>query len=104
MGTYTKIFLQFNETFWDRDTQFFLYADNDTRGYYPVWQSLSAPGFIEESNIIFVTVVGDKSYKVEQQSDEVTKAEVMAVIRTMFPDIDIPDPIAFMYPRWSTEE
>ncbi|KAI1096616.1 putative flavin-containing polyamine oxidase [Rostrohypoxylon terebratum] len=104
MGTYTKIFLQFNETFWDRDTQFFLYADNDTRGYYPVWQSLSAPGFIEESNIIFVTVVGDKSYKVEQQSDEVTKAEVMAVIRTMFPDIDVPDPIAFMYPRWSTEE
>ncbi|KAI1460550.1 putative flavin-containing polyamine oxidase [Annulohypoxylon moriforme] len=104
MGTYTKIFLQFNETFWDRDTQFFLYADNDTRGYYPVWQSLSAPGFIEESNIIFVTVVGDKSYRVEQQSDEVTKAEVMAVIRSMFPDIDIPDPIAFMYPRWSTEE
>ncbi|KAI1213152.1 putative flavin-containing polyamine oxidase [Annulohypoxylon truncatum] len=104
MGTYTKIFLQFNETFWDRDTQFFLYADPDTRGYYPVWQSLSAPGFIEESNIIFVTVVGDKSYHVEQQSDEVTKAEVMAVIRAMFPDIEIPDPIDFMYPRWSLEE
>ncbi|KAI2631060.1 putative flavin-containing polyamine oxidase [Hypoxylon sp. NC1633] len=104
MGTYTKIFLQFEETFWDRDTQFFLYADNSTRGYYPVWQSLSAPGFIEESNIIFVTVVDGQSYRVEQQSDEETKAEVMAVIRAMFPDIEIPDPIAFMYPRWSTEE
>ncbi|KAI1378388.1 putative flavin-containing polyamine oxidase [Hypoxylon crocopeplum] len=104
MGTYTKIFLQFNETFWDRDTQFFLYADNATRGYYPVWQSLSAPGFIEESNIIFVTVVDGQSYRVEQQSDEETKAEVMAVLRDMFPDIEVPDPIAFMYPRWSTEE
>lgn len=104
MGTYTKIFLQFNETFWDRDTQFFLYADPKSRGYYPVWQSLSATGFIEESNIIFVTVVDGDSYRVEQQSDEETKAEVMEVIRTMFPDKEIPDPIAFMYPRWSTEE
>ncbi|KAI0180547.1 putative flavin-containing polyamine oxidase [Hypoxylon sp. FL1284] len=104
MGTYTKIFLQFNETFWDRDTQFFLYADERSRGYYPVWQSLAAPGFLEDSNVIFVTVVDGQSYRVESQSDEETKAEVMDVLRTMFPEIDIPDPIAFMYPRWSTEE
>lgn len=35
-GTYTKIFFQFNETFWPEDTQFFLYADPVVRGYYPV--------------------------------------------------------------------
>ncbi|OTB00143.1 hypothetical protein M426DRAFT_66501 [Hypoxylon sp. CI-4A] len=104
MGTYTKIFLQFNETFWYRDTEYFLYADDKTRGYYPVWQSLSAPGFLEDSNIIFVTVVDGQSYRVEQQSDEQTQAEVMEVIRKMFPEKDVPDPIAFMYPRWSTEE
>ncbi|KAI1845944.1 hypothetical protein JX266_008031 [Neoarthrinium moseri] len=104
MGTYTKIFLQFNETFWDPDTQFFLYADPDTRGYYPVWQSLSAPGFLEGSNIIFATVVGSESYRIEQQPDEQTKAECLAVLSAMFPDIDIPDPIAFLYPRWSQEE
>ncbi|KAI0010193.1 amine oxidase [Xylariaceae sp. FL0662B] len=104
MGTYTKIFLQFNETFWDRSTQFFLYADNRTRGYYPVWQSLSAPGFLADSNIIFATVVDGESHRIERQSDEQTKAEAMAVLRTMFPDARIPDPVAFMYPRWSTEE
>ncbi|KAI1477874.1 amine oxidase [Daldinia eschscholtzii] len=104
MGTYTKIFLQFNETFWDRNTEFFLYADDKSRGYYPVWQSLSAPGFMEDSNIIFVTVVDGQSYRVEQQSDEETKAEVMEVLRKMFPDKEIPDPIDFHYPRWSTEE
>ncbi|KAK7435148.1 hypothetical protein VKT23_019840 [Stygiomarasmius scandens] len=103
MGTYTKVFLQFNETFWDPDTQFFLYADPIKRGYYPVWQSLSTPGFLPGSNIIFVTVVGDESYRIEQQSDEQTQAEVMAVLRQMFPDKQIPDPIAFMYPRWSLE-
>lgn len=102
MGTYTKIFLQFNETFWPRDTQYFLYASPTTRGHYPVWQSLSAPGFLEESNIIFVTVVSQEAYRVERQSDEQTKDEVMAVLRQMYPDIDIPEPEAFMYPRWST--
>ena len=100
MGTYTKIFLQFNETFWDPNTQFFLYASPTTRGYYPVWQSLSTPGFLPGSNIIFVTVVEWESYRIEAQSDEKTKAEVMAVLREMFPDVDVPEPIAFMYPRW----
>ncbi|KAI0133907.1 hypothetical protein BJ170DRAFT_664144 [Xylariales sp. AK1849] len=104
MGTYTKVFLQFNETFWDADTQFFLYADPDTRGYYPVWQSLSAPGFLEGSNIIFATVVGPESYRIEQQSDEQTMTECLAVLQAMFLDVEIPEPIAFAYPRWSQEE
>ncbi|KAI1827420.1 amine oxidase [Xylaria intraflava] len=104
MGTYTKIFYQFNETFWDVDTQYFLYADPTVRGYYPVWQSLSGPGFHEGSGIIFVTVVGPQSYRVEAQPDEVTKAEGLEVLRAMFPDKDIPEPIAFFYPRWSTED
>lgn len=104
MGTYTKIFFQFNETFWDPETQFFLYADPDQRGRYPVWQSLSTTGFLPGSNIIFATVVGPQSYEVEQQSDEETKADALQVLRAMFPDKEIPEPIAFMYPRWSQEE
>jgi polyamine oxidase len=103
MGTYTKIFLQFNETFWDPKTQFFLYASPTTRGYYPVWQSLTPEGFLPGSNIIFVTVVNRESYRVELQDDETTKAEVMEVLRQMFPDVNVPEPIAFMYPRWSME-
>lgn len=104
MGTYTKIFMQFNETFWDPDTQFFLYADPLTRGRYPIWQSLSTTGFLEGSNVLFVTVVGQESYRIEQQSDEETQKEVMEVLRTMFPEIDVPEPTAFLYPRWSQEE
>ncbi|CAK7225626.1 polyamine oxidase1, flavin-containing amine oxidoreductase [Sporothrix eucalyptigena] len=104
MGTYTKIFFQFNETFWDEEMQFLLYADPQVRGYYPVWQSLDAPGFLEGSHILFVTVVGSESYRVEQQSDEVTQAEAMAVLRSMFPNITVPEPTAFLYPRWSLED
>lgn len=101
MGTYTKIFYQFNETFWDPDTQYFLYASPTQRGYYPVWQSLSTEGFMPGSNIIFATVVGRESYRIEAQDDEITKQEGLEVLREMFPDADIPEPTAFMYPRWS---
>ncbi|KAF4982180.1 hypothetical protein FZEAL_2157 [Fusarium zealandicum] len=103
MGSYTKIFIQFNETFWPEDTQYFLYADPEERGYYPLFQSLSAPGLIEGSNILVGTVVASQAYDVEKQSDEKTQGEVMAVLRSMFPDKDVPEPTAFMYPRWSTE-
>ncbi|EPQ50239.1 flavin-containing polyamine oxidase [Gloeophyllum trabeum ATCC 11539] len=105
MGTYTKIFLQFptNQVFWDTSYQFLLYADPTTRGYYPVWQSLDAEGFLPGSGILFVTVVDDQSYRVEAQSDEQTLAEVMAVLRTMYPNTTIPEPTAFYYPRWTQE-
>lgn len=101
MGTYTKIFLQFDHTFWPTDTEYFLYASPTTRGFYPVFQSLSHPDFLPGSNIIFVTVVSDQSYRVENMSDEETKDEVLAVLREMFPDKHVPEPTAFMYPRWT---
>ncbi|KAK5988312.1 Polyamine oxidase 1 [Cladobotryum mycophilum] len=101
MGTFTKIFLQFDDTFWPKDKQFFLYASPTTRGYYPVWQSLSTEGFLPNSNIIFATVVADEAYRVEQQTDEETKAECLAVLREMFPNATIPEPTAFTYERWT---
>ena len=105
MGTYTKIFLQFpaEQVFWNQSTQFFLYADPVERGYYPVFQSLDGPGFLPGSGILFVTVVDQQSYQAESQDDATTKAQVMAVLRGMFGADNVPDPIAFMYPRWSLE-
>ncbi|KAL8775970.1 MAG: hypothetical protein Q9194_003469 [Teloschistes cf. exilis] len=105
MGTYTKIFLQFpaDKVFWNTSYQFFLYADPHERGYYPIFQSLDAEGFLPGSGIIFVTVVQSQSYVVEAQDDETTKAEVLAVLRNMFGADNVPEPIAFLYPRWSLE-
>ncbi|KAH7000638.1 amine oxidase [Ilyonectria destructans] len=104
MGTYTKIFMQFNETWWPRDTQYMLYADPTERGYYPIFQSLSATGFVPESNILFGTVTGTQAYQVEKQTEEETQAEIMEVLRSMFPNITVPEPTSLIYPRWSQEE
>ena len=104
IGTYTKIFLQFpaDKIFWNQSTQFFLYADPYERGYYPIWQSLDTEGFIPGSGILFVTVVNEQSYPVDLQDNEATKKQVMEVLRKMFGKDKVPDPIDFMYPRWST--
>ena len=102
MGTYTKIFLQFPHAFWPQDTQFFLYADPFTRGYYPVWQSLDSPGFLPGSGIIFVTVVDQQAYRAERMSDDAVQAEVMDVLYSMFGRDNVPAPIAFMFPRWTS--
>jgi polyamine oxidase len=105
MGTYTKIFMQWppDQVFWNTSTQFFLYADPIQRGWYPLFQSLDSPDFLPGSGILFCTVVHDQSYKVEAQDDEITKEEVLAVLRNMFGAENVPLPTAFMYPRWSLE-
>ncbi|KAI4593551.1 hypothetical protein KJ359_009237 [Pestalotiopsis sp. 9143b] len=101
MGTYTKIFLQFPERFWPDDTEFFLYADPVQRGWYPIWQSLDLEGFFPGSHVLFVTVTGRESHRVERMTDDETRVEVMEVLRSMFPDADVPEPTAFLYPRWA---
>lgn len=101
MGTYTKIFLQFPSRFWPDDTEVFLYADPIQRGWYPIWQSVDLDGFFPGSHVIFVTVTESQSYRVEKMTDAQTQAEVMAVLRSMFPGVDIPEPTAFVYPRWT---
>ncbi|KAF7980394.1 hypothetical protein HWV62_38194 [Athelia sp. TMB] len=101
MATYTKIFLQFKEKFWF-DTQFGIYADS-TRGRYPVWQGLDLNGFIPGSGIVFVTVTGDYSERIEAFPDAEIQTEVMSVLRSMYPNITIPEPEAFMFPRWSSD-
>ncbi|MCO5591111.1 hypothetical protein L7F22_045088 [Adiantum nelumboides] len=98
MAVYTKIFLKFPYTFWPvgPGTEFFVYADNK-RGYYNIWQHLENeyPG----SNILFVTATDDESRRIEQQSDEETKQEIMVVLRKIFGP-NIPEIEDILVPRW----
>ncbi|XP_057246834.1 polyamine oxidase 1 [Beta vulgaris subsp. vulgaris] len=101
IGIYTKIFLKFPRAFWPtgNGTEFFLYV-HERRGYYGIWQHLENeyPG----SNIMFATATDDESIRVEQQSDEETKAEAMEVLRKMFGK-NIPEATHIMIPRWKSD-
>ncbi|RDX40974.1 amine oxidase [Lentinus brumalis] len=101
MGTYTKIFLQFPQKFWF-DTEMALYADHE-RGRYPVWQTLDHPAFFPGCGIVFVTVTGEFSRRIESMSDTAVKEEILSVLRNMFPNATIPDPLDFYFQRWFTD-
>ncbi|KAJ5183463.1 amine oxidase [Penicillium capsulatum] len=99
IGTYTKSFMQFDETFWPKD----IYTDPLQRGWYSVFQSLSMPEFLPESNILFVTATSELAWRAERQPNAQTRSEVLAVLRKTFPNVTIPEPTGFLYPWWSTE-
>ncbi|KDQ23861.1 hypothetical protein PLEOSDRAFT_1079138 [Pleurotus ostreatus PC15] len=112
MTTYTKVFLQFSRKFWF-DTEaslpsspltwpMGLYADKE-RGRYPVWQSLDHPKFLNGSGILFVTVTGQYSERIEALPDQQVQSEVMGVLHSMFPKTDIPPPSDFFFPRWHSD-
>ncbi|KAG6828033.1 hypothetical protein H0H92_009570 [Tricholoma furcatifolium] len=101
MATYTKIFLQFPQKFWF-DTEMGLYADPE-RGRYPVWQSLDHENFLPGSKIVFVTVTGDFSERIEALPSSQVKAEVLSVLQSMFPNISIPPTLDFYFPRWHSD-
>ena len=46
---------------------------------------------------------GDQSVRIEALSDAEVQAEVMEVIRAMFPNVTIPEPTAFYFPRWHND-
>ncbi|KAG0694711.1 hypothetical protein DFH29DRAFT_815023 [Suillus ampliporus] len=101
MATYTKIFLQFEENFWF-DTEMAIYADKE-RGRYPIWQSLDHVKFFPGSGLVFVTVTGDFSLRIEGMEDSDVQAEVMEVFRAMYPNMTVPDPVAFHFKRWNAD-
>ncbi|KAL4790545.1 amine oxidase [Aspergillus venezuelensis] len=102
LDTYTKTFMQFNEPFWD-EVQYLIYADPETRGWYPEFQPLDLPGVLEGSGLMVATVVNDQSCRVEAQANEETQAEVMEVLRSMYGE-DIPDPTHLWYKHWTQTE
>ncbi|TCD69431.1 hypothetical protein EIP91_007556 [Steccherinum ochraceum] len=101
MGVFTKIFLQFPEKFWF-DTEMALYADRE-RGRYAVWQSLDHERYFPESGLIFVTVTGAFSKRIEALPDAEVKTEVISILQKMYPNTTIPEPLGFYFQRWHAD-
>ncbi|KAF2138369.1 uncharacterized protein K452DRAFT_353205 [Aplosporella prunicola CBS 121167] len=105
MGTYTKLFLQFNTSFWDDETQFHIYASPHSRGDYAVWQSLALPSMLgAASHVLVATLTGAQALRAEAQTDAEAMADALEALRTMFPTKHVPQPTAFMFPRWNAYE
>ncbi|XP_072030279.1 uncharacterized protein [Amphiura filiformis] len=103
MGTLDGIFLKFETKFWD-DTEYILHA-TDRLGYYPAFLNLEAEGYHPAgTNILLGFLTGDEAYRAELLSDEEVQAEVIGVLRNMYGENNVPDPIEFYMTRLATDE
>ena len=97
MAHYLKLFVEFNESFWD-DVACIGYVD-DVRGYFPTIQPLNIyPGY-RNANIVFLTVTDDIATRIVRQSKEETKAEVKQILQNVYGP-SVPDPINIILPDW----
>ncbi|GLJ36656.1 hypothetical protein SUGI_0737440 [Cryptomeria japonica] len=91
--------MKFPYKFWPTGgpgTEFFMYT-HERRGYYNFWQHLENeyPG----GNLLMVTVQDEEARRIEQQPEEETRAEIMAVLRKMFGN-GIPEMSHILIPKW----
>ena len=86
-----------------------------------VHHSLDMENFFPGSGILFVTVTvrlyprslrfleiqrilqGHFAKRIEHYSDERVKEEVLSVLRSMYPNQTIPEPVDFYFPRWHSD-
>ena len=94
---YLKIFVEFNETFWD-DVEIIGRATND-REDYPVFEPLGK--FFPNSTILLVTLTGETAYRVAAQNRSVTRQEILGALRFMYPDFQA-ELLNMYIPDWAS--
>ena len=86
MVNFLKIWIAFNETFWDTDVDWIAYVDrNNGREYYPLFAPLGAllPGKLP---ILEAFLTGETALRVAQQNIENSKRQIMEVLRRIYGD------------------
>ena len=83
MSVYTTIFLKFPSKFWD-DHEYILHASEE-RGRFPVFQDLERPGILPNgSGVLLVTATGEEGKRIERQTYNETKSEIMKMLRKIY--------------------
>ena len=85
MGHFLKIYLAFNETFWDDDVDIITYSNEFRhREYYPLFVPWGAR-FPQRTNVLEAIVSGqDESKRIVNQNPEITRQEIAEVLRDIY--------------------
>ncbi|XP_045205205.2 uncharacterized protein LOC123557659 [Mercenaria mercenaria] len=96
---FTHIYIQFPHSFWD-ETMYILRASK-IRGHFSCWQNMNTiyPG----SNILQLSLFGDDATWVDRSTDDGVIQEVLDVLQSLYPNVNIPKPSGFKVSRWNTD-
>ena len=90
LAYYTNIYVKFPRVFWEENE--FIYNAGSVDETFPLVLNLNKKGIHEGSNLLLFTALEENSLRIEKQTDNETKAEVMKTLEKMYPNISIPEP------------
>ena len=96
---YLKIFVEFNETFWD-DVEYIGRTSSGDREDYPLFQPMGK-FFDSKPNVIFATLTGETAYRVAAQDIEITKQEVRGALVSMYGEFQA-EIVNILVPDWAS--
>ena len=98
VGSFNKIYLQFDTIFWDNTITLFLpYTANPAVNYYTIFNYAE---FVNKP-ILLAFYVGDFSRALETQTDATIISSIMQQIRLIYPTA--PDPVSYQITRWGLD-
>ena len=90
LAYYTNIFAKFPNDFWDDNE--FIYNGGSVAETFPLVYNLNKKGIHRGSNVLLFTAIEYNSLRIEAQSKNETKAEVMKTLRKMYPNVTVSEP------------
>ncbi|KAH9044997.1 hypothetical protein EDB83DRAFT_2317901, partial [Lactarius deliciosus] len=69
----------------------------------PEWKVEAIHSMIMFPHKFWFDTEGDSSKRIEAMTDAQVQSEVMQVLRAMFPSVAVPEPTAFLFPRWFSD-
>lgn len=95
---YLKVFLEFENTFWETDVDYILHVD-PVRGNFFHFQSLARYPATHPS-VLIVTVTGEKARMVYTQSRDETVADIMQILSKIYVQKNVTNPLNMVIPDW----
>ena len=97
IGTMNKVFLKFNDNFWNTDGYFFQYIKEDSSQIIEFF----SPTPTGTSNTIIAVFAGQQARSIEKMDDTELQNIIMTDLRGMF-GTDIPQPVSMHKTTWHT--
>lgn len=99
MGVLNKIFLQFDEVFWDDTVDWIGIVPPDGLDPWVDWVTI---GRADDVPVLLGFAAGDFGRRVDTMGDEEAVASALATLRSAYPDA--PEPVDALVTRWGADE
>lgn len=98
-GSVTKIALQFGETFWDTEVQYFGIATEPT-GRWNLWMNYKT---FSNENILMGISCGDYAFTADKMSDTQMEKDALSVLKSVWGK-KVTDPLRVITTKWSQDD